>query len=147
MEKKIKFDEIVDFIYKSIKKNYSIELNSWGVCISHKQEYTDSSGSTKAYNCFRFGWKVYDENCLIIGVNSWCTDNDDNHYNLEIDNPRDIARWNILIEDIKEYVFNKIERDFNTFFDEDDSKPTTINDLDDKDIEIIEDKINEAYYG
>ena len=135
MEKKIKFDEIVDFIYKSMKKNYSIEWDSWGVCISHKREYTYNDGSTRAYNCFRFGWRVYDENRLIIGVNNWCVNYDDNdhYYNLEINNPRDIARWNILIEDIKEYIFNKIEYDFNTFFDEDNSKPTTINDLDNED--------------
>jgi hypothetical protein len=129
MEKKIKFDEIINFIYKSIKKNYSIECDSYGICIGHKREYTDDNGSTRVYNCFRFGWGMC-ENCLIIGVNSWGVNNDDYHYNLKINNPKDIARWNILIEDIKEYIFNKIERDFNNFFEEDNSKPTTIDDLD-----------------
>jgi hypothetical protein len=99
MEKKIKFDEIINFIYKSIKKNYSIECDSYGICIGHKREYTDDNGSTRVYNCFRFGWGMC-ENCLIIGVNSWGVNNDDYHYNLKINNPKDIARWNILIEDI-----------------------------------------------
>ena len=132
MEKKIKFDEIVDFIYKSIKGNYSIELNNYLITIGHKKEYTSNKGTTKTYNCFRFAW-AFDDNNLIITIDDWIVKLDDFHYNLKINNLKDIAKWNILIEDVKEYIFNKIERDFNTFFDEDDSKPVTINDLDNED--------------
>jgi len=127
MEKKIKFDDIINFIYNAIDRKYDISLCDGILTVTREINHKNIT----EISCFHFSWILNNKKQLIIHVDKYYIDiNSDYCYKLEIENPKDIARWNILIEDVKEYVFNKIEDKFNNFFNEDD-KSTTINDLDD----------------
>ncbi len=130
MEKKIKFDDVIDFIYKALKMKYYVTLcGSGSITIGHEMKYLDTEGSKQTFNCYSFAWNFVDNNLIITLDTSYVRD--DLQYQLKIENKKDIARWNILIEDVKEYVFNKIEDKFNNFFKEEKSH-IDINDLDDE---------------
>lgn len=131
MEKTIEFDDIVAFIYKAMEKEYGINLMPQTIEIRREEEYINKEGSKQVFDCFSFTWN-FDNDDLIIYLDKYYVPylKDDNFYHLTVENPKDIARWNILIEDVKEYVFNKIEYRFNNFFNRVESKPTNIDDLD-----------------
>ena len=135
MEKKIKFENVVAFINKAIEKEYYIHLDVRDITIGRKMEYTSVDGDKCVYDCFAISWIFDNENNLIIGLNIHYvpvfSNNRDILYTLNVSDPRDIAKWNILLEDVKDYIFSKTEYKFQNFFNED-SKPTTINDLDDE---------------
>lgn len=133
MEKKIKFDNILAFIYKAMEKEYHISLCFRDITIGHEIKYTNAEGDEHVFDCFTFSWSFDEEDNLLICLDRHCVphlskDQDFYYYILNINNPKDIARWNILIEDVKEYVFNKIEYKFKNFFN-----PTNIDDLNDED--------------
>ena len=123
MEKKIKFDNVIDFVYRALKGKYHFRLSENYMTIIREIKYTDVDGSKISYNCFDMFWYLED-NVLTIRLD------DNNYYQIKVENQKDIARWNILIEDVKEYILVDIETKFNNFFEEDNSKPTTIDDLD-----------------
>ena len=126
MEKKIKFDNVIDFVYRALKEKYHFRLSEAYMTIIRKIKYTDVDGTRVSYNCFDIFWYLKD-NVLTIRLG------DNNHYQIKVENQKDIARWNILIEDVKEYILVDVETKFNNFFDIDKAKPTTINDLDNED--------------
>lgn len=127
--KNIEFSDVIKFIYKAMDNNLFIDLRSTGMCIAHSKEYTDNYGATHWRNCIEFGYNGYEENnkLLRIFVGGWLGST----YLIETTNNKDIALWQLLIEDVKDYINRGIEEKFNNFFKED-NKSIDINDLDDE---------------
>ena len=130
MEKKIKFNLVVGFIYEAIRREYYIRINEGCIIIERGKEYLTTKECE--YAPFSFRW-YEEENTLLISVDT----NTSFYYQLKIENPKDIAKWNILIEDVKEYVFSKIEYKFNNYMLEDGwhreyKRPKDIDDLNDE---------------
>ena len=115
MEKKIKFENIIGFINKAMEYNYEFDYRTYMITIySSEEEYIDINYMEKDSKLY-----LYIGNPLI--------------YNLKITDKRDICKWNLLLEDVKEYIAKSIENKFNNFFKGEPKKYKNIEDLDDKD--------------
>ena len=121
MERNIKFPHVVGFIRKSMEDNYDIAIYSEDdyLCIRKEKngEIIDSFIFTA----------IFDDEVLKIYLQNR------SDYVVETREKTDILYWKLLLEEVREYVDRKIEYQFNTFFNEDNSKPTDINDLDNDD--------------
>ena len=131
MEKKIKFQDIIDFIERSMSNGYKFSLYADNLTIGKSFKYNNDEGGYTVYDCFEFYWKEEAEK-LIIGVGKTYSCNSEiSDYNLEIEDSKQILEWKLLLQKLKEYNFNNLENRFFNFFKEE-SKLKDINDLDDK---------------
>lgn len=132
MEKKIKFQDVINFIEKSMENGYTVSPCGNGVTIGKSHKYNNDNGGYTVYNCFEFYWRYEDEK-LIIGIGvSYNRDSEISDYTLKIEDSKKILEWKLLLQRIKEYRFLKLENRFDNFFKEEESKFKDINDLDDK---------------
>ena len=132
MEKKIKFEDVIHFIEKSMENGYTISPGGNYITIGKSRKYNSDTGGYTVYNCFEFYWRYEDEK-LIIGIGvSYNRDSEISDYTLKIEDPKKILEWKLLLQRIKEYRFLRLENRFDNFFKEEESKLKDINDLDDK---------------
>ena len=119
MEKKIKFNDVVEFVKRAISnKNCCVILYIDSICI-HKK--TDDN----KFSSFDIVW-CENTNNLEIHLDKFVLGTND--YVIEITEPKEILTWKMLIEEAKDSVFKTIEYKFNNFFKEE-NKVTDINDL------------------
>lgn len=112
---KISMNDIIAFVKKAMNKNFKVEYSFGGISIyNNKKEIRIVRGYCNA------------EQTLIIITNNGKT------HELEMFE-EDVLKWKLLTIECKSYQNNKAIKDFNNFFDDEDSKPTTINDLDNED--------------
>lgn len=117
MEKKIFVNDIIDFVHKAIQKNLRIE-SSFG--------YITIQNDKKDIN-FIIGHNDNKQQVLVIR-----TTNSGKTYELEL-TEEEILKWKLLKIECYNYQNDIAIKEFYTFFDDEDSKPTTINDLDNED--------------
>lgn len=115
MEKTISMNDVIAFIEKAMENNLDINMMS-------NVDLTIYESESK-YITF---W-LSSENILAI-TKPRC-----NEYRIENISELDLSTYKYLCAKVKEYSKNKILKYFNTFFEEIDSKPRTINDLDNED--------------
>ena len=123
MERKIKFEDVVNFVRKAIKEKCNIRVFNSSIDISRK---ISDEKTLYFYIC----WNIDSENKLEI-----CSDRSiytgDYCYSIKIDDNRQILEWKLLIADVKDYYDSQVENSFNGFFR--DTTPININDLDNED--------------
>lgn len=129
MEKKIKVQDVIDFIKKSMEKNYTVKLwNNKYVEVIRKIK--DTNGEYY-YRTQQFGYLGDNEMLRINLSRPWFDSSAD--YIIDTKDKREILKWETFIEDIKEYYYKQIEEEFNNFFKEREEKHSSIDDLDDDD--------------
>lgn len=131
MEKRIKFKNVIDFITKAMDTNCDINLYFYiegnnNISISKEVNKND----LKAYK--DISWKKVN-NKLSINLSSSGFIENISDYVIEVEDRKDILTWESLIEDVIDYTHRKLEIEFDNFFKDENSKPTTINDLDNED--------------
>ena len=130
MEKRIKFKNVIDFITKAMDTN----------CNIHLYFYTEGNNNISISkelnkNDFKYkdiSWKKVN-NKLSINLSSSGFIENISDYVIVVEDRKDILTWESFIEDVIDYTHRKLEIEFNSFFKDEDSKPTTINDLDSED--------------
>lgn len=133
MEKKIKFEDIVVFIIKAMSLNCTIDLYHYKELDMYSTLYITTKISKDECKGREINWKQENDKLYInLSHNSYSKKLSD--YIIEVENRKDILRWETLIEEVTEYVHYKLEIEFENFFNNE-SKPTDINDLDEGDDE------------
>ena len=130
MEKKIKFEDVIAFINKAIDTNCKISVYFYKE-LSHNILYISKEISKDEIKTKTVSWYEHDSKLYINLTSNGITENYGD-YIIEVTNQKDILKWKILIENVIEYSHHKLEVEFDNFFNID-SKPTTINDLDNED--------------
>lgn len=115
MEKTISMNDVIAFIEKAMKNNLDINVMSNEGLRIYKSE--------SEYITF---WLL--ENVLAIDKPKY-----NNEYRIENISELDLSAYKYLCAKTKEYSINKALNYFNTFFEEIDSKPRNINDLNNED--------------
>ena len=109
-------NDIIAFVKKAMNKNLKVEYSFGGISIyNNKKEIR----IVQVYSCDV-------KQTLIIVTNNGKT------HDLEM-SEEDVLKWKLLTIECKNYQNNMAVKDFNDFFDKEDLKPTTINDLDNED--------------
>ena len=129
MEKKIKFKNVIDFITKAMDTNCDIYLYFY---TDGNNNISISKGVKNDLKYKNISWKKVN-NKLFINLSSSGFVENISDYVIVIEDRKDILIWESLIEDVIDYTHRKLEIEFNSFFKDEDSKPTTINDLDSED--------------
>ena len=117
MEKKILMSDIIAFVEKAMKESLDIKVIDYGQNATIRLYGVDN----KCFDIDLFN----DEYIILRGSHD---------VSIEIKmSEMDLALFKVEILKIKKYSENKVIEYFNNFFEEEDSKPTTINDLDSED--------------
>ena len=117
MEKKISMNDIIAFVEKAMKENLDIKVI----------DYIENA-AIRIYSADRkrFGIDLFN--------NEYITLKGSHDVSVEIKvSEMDLALFEVEILKMKKYSENKVMEYFNNFFEEEDFKPTTINDLDSED--------------
>ena len=126
MERNIKFEDIVKFIETAIEENCEFEINSDHINVAKLIKQTGFNETTiRDYISIAYR---QDDEILILVPNKFHIWKDDMSFDyiIKVDNRKDILTWNMLLEQVKEYVFYKFEQKFNNFFED---KPELSHDL------------------
>ena len=117
MEKKISMNDIIAFVEKAMKENLDIKVI----------DYIENAairiyGADNKY----FGIDLFNDEYITLKGSH------DVSVEIKI-SEMDLALFKVEILKMKKYSENKVMEYFNNFFEEEDFKPTTINDLDSED--------------
>ena len=117
MEKKISMNDIIAFVEKAMKENLDIKVIDY-----------EENAVIRFYDVDNkwFGIDLSNNECITLKGS--------HDVSIEIKmSEMDIALFKVEILKMKKYSENKVMEYFNNFFEEEDFKPTTINDLDSED--------------
>ena len=117
MEKKILMSDIITFIEKAMKESLDIKVIEYGQNVSIILYSVDNK---------RFSIDLFNDKYIILKGSH------DISVVIKM-SEMDLALFKVEILKVKEYSENKVIEYFNNFFEEEDFKPTTINDLDNED--------------
>lgn len=117
MEKKILMNDIIAFVEKAMKENLDIKVIDYGQNAAIRLYGVDKK---------RFGIDLFNDEYITLKGSH------DASIEIKI-SEMDLALFKVEILKMKKYSENKVMKYFNNFFEEEDSKPTTINDLDSED--------------
>ena len=116
----VTMNDIISIVRKSIERKFRIESGYGFINIDN--------GTIKL--CFICGYKYYNHNKNVLSIR---TSNNGKSPEIEL-SEEDMLRWKLLNIECNNYQNEVAINDINNFFsEEDDSKPTTINDLDSED--------------
>lgn len=126
MEKNmIKFEDIINFVYKAMDKN--LIISTLYRDFEYDQDF--SINIKKKDDSELIDFTMYETGKLFVSTSYRFLRSDQ----IEIDlTEKEILKFKSLVLDAQEYSKNLTLQKFNTFF-KDDSKPTDINDLDNDD--------------
>lgn len=116
MEKKILMNDVINLVKESIKRKFKIECFCRSITIYNKE---------KEINIIQ-GHNNNKEVLVIRTTNLGRTKE------LEL-SEEDVLKWKLLEIECDNHQNDIAIKEFNNFFDDEDSKPTTINDLDSED--------------
>ena len=118
-KKKILMNDIISSIEKAIKENLHIES-----VVGNR--FTSIVIYNPKNECLFIDYDSSNSSYIVIS--------DNYHNSIKIEVPEiDIAKFKVEAFKAEEYSNNKVIEYFNNFFEEEDSRPTTINDLDSED--------------
>lgn len=130
MEKKIKFQDVVNFIERAMSLNCTIDVYHYKELDMYSTLYIITKISKDEHKGREINWKQENDKLYINLCHSSYSEKLSD-YIIEVENRKDILKWETLIEEITEYAHYKLEIEFENFFNNE-YKPTDINDLDDK---------------
>ena len=116
MEKKILMSDVINLVKESIKRKFRIECAFRSIIIYNKEKEIDI---IQGHNNSK-------EVLVIRTTNLGKTEE------LEL-SEEDVLKWKLLEIECNNYQNDIAIKEFNNFFDDEDFKPTTINDLDSED--------------
>lgn len=117
MEKKILMNDIIAFVERAMKESLDIKVIEYGQNVAIRLYGVDNK---------RFSIDLFNSKYILLkGSHDIST--------VIKMSEMDLALFKVEILKIKEYSENKVIEYFNNFFEEEDFKPTTINDLDNED--------------
>ena len=119
MEKKIKVEDVIEFLRKCLKKHYDIKFGF------HQDISIKNNNDT-----FHLAWNVVDDTLhMWLTFKSFSSFGSDLEYAIQTKNKRLIAEWELLLEDLKDNYYTNVEQKFLGFFNADNI--LNINELDD----------------
>jgi len=130
MEKKIKFEDIVAFIRKAMSLNCTIDLYCYKELDMYSTLYIYTKISKDERKGKEINWAQKNDKLYINLSHGYSEKLSD--YIIEVENRKDILKWETLIEEVIEYTHQKLETEFENFFKEEYPTLKDINDLDDK---------------
>ena len=116
MEKKILMSDVINLVKESIKRKFRIECAFRSITIYNKEKEIDII-------------QGHHNNKEVLVIR---TTNLGKTKELEL-SKEDVLKWKLLEIECNNYQNDIAIKEFNTFFDDEDSRPTTINDLDNED--------------
>lgn len=131
MEKKIKLENIIEFINNAKNSDYDISIYYREENDCNNQVIIYKSLSDNKISRQAFSWKNLDDKLIINLTSEYC--NYDSDYIVEVENKKDILKWEMFIEELIDYTHSRLEINFKNFFKDENNKVKDINDLDNED--------------
>ena len=131
MEKKIKLEDIIKFINNAKNSDYDISIYYLEENDCNNQVVIYKSLSDNKISRQAFSWKNLGDKLIINLTSEYC--NYDSDYIVEVENKKDILKWEMFIEELIDYTHSRLEFNFKNFFKDEENKVKDINDLDNED--------------